>query len=230
LVLTEPSALVMVGVPQASVAVAVPAAGTLVGLQPRSLPAGQLVKVGGVTSTVQVKTCVQVAVFPQPSVAVYVRVCDRRQPLVLTEPSALVMVGVPQASVAVAVPAAGTPVGLQPRSLPAGQLVNVGGVTSTVQVNTCVQVAVFPQPSVAVYVRVCERRQPLLVTEPSALVMVGVPQASVAVAVPAAGTPVGLQPRSLPAGQLVNVGGVTSTVQVKTCVQVAVFPQPSVAV
>ena len=60
------------------------------------------------------------------------------------------MVGVPQASVAVAAPGAGMPVGLHPRSDPGGQNVNTGGVTSKVQVNTCVQVAVLLHPSVAV--------------------------------------------------------------------------------
>ena len=64
------------------------------------------------------------------------------------------------ASVAVAAPGPGIPVGLQPRLLPGGQNVNTGGNTSDVQVNTCEQVAVFQQPSVAVYVLVCERRQP----------------------------------------------------------------------
>ena len=37
-----------------------------------------------------------------------------------------------------------------PSSDPGGQNVNTGAVTSTVHVNTCVQVAVFPHPSVAV--------------------------------------------------------------------------------
>ncbi len=50
----------------------------------------------------------------------------------------------------------------------------------------------------------------MLVIEPREFVIVGVLQLSVAVAAPAPGTPVGLQPRSLPAGQKVNVGGVTS--------------------
>ena len=74
----------------------------------------------------------------------------RKQPSEVIDPSADVMVGVPQASVAVAAPGAGTLPGLQPRLLPGGQNVNVGGVTSAVQVNTCVQVAVLPQASVAV--------------------------------------------------------------------------------
>ena len=65
---------------------------------------------------------------------------------------------------------------------------------------------------------------------PSEDVIVGTPHASVAVADPGAGTPTGLQPRSDPTGQKVIVGGVTSTVHVKTCAQVAVLPQASVAV
>ena len=220
----------IVGAPQASVAVAAPGAGTPVGLQPRFEPGGQNVNVGGVTSTVQLNACAQVAVFKQPSVAVYVRVWKRKQPSEVIEPKEEVIVGAPQASVAVAAPGAGTPVGLHPRFEPGGQNVNVGGVISTVQVNTCVQVAVFKQPSVAVYVRVWKRKHPSVEMEPSDEVIVGAPQASVAVAAPAAGTPVGLQPRLEPGGHNVNVGGVISTVQVNTCVQVAVFKQPSVAV
>jgi hypothetical protein len=142
---------------------------------------------------------------------VYVRVCDRLHPLLVIDPSAEVIVGVPQLSVAIAVPAAGTPDGLQPRSEPAGHEVNTGGVVSSTQVKVWVQVAVLPQPSVAVYVRVCDRLHPLLVIDPSAEVIVGVPQLSVAVAVPAAGTPDGLQPRSEPAGHEVNTGGVASS-------------------
>ncbi len=178
------------------------------------------------------KTCVHVAVFPHPSVAVYVLVCVRKQPFGITAPSDDVMPGVPQSSVAVAAPGAGTPPpGLHPRSEPGGQNVNTGSVTSTVQVNTCVQVAVFPHPSVAVYVLVCVLKQPFGITAPSDDVMPGVPQSSVAVAAPGAGTPPpGLHPRSEPGGQNVKTGGVTSTVQVNTCVQVAVFPQASVAV
>ena len=152
------------------------------------------------------------------------------QPSVVTLPSAEVIVGVPHASVAVTVPGAGTPAGLQPRSDPAGHKVIVGGVTSTVQVNTCSHVAVLPQPSVAVYVRVCERKHPLVVMPPTADVIVGTPHASVAVAAPGAGIPAGLHPKSDPAGHNVIVGGVTSTVQVNTCAQVDVLPQPSVAV
>ena len=221
----------MPGVPQSSVAIAAPGAGTPPpGLHPRFEPGGQNVNTGDVTSTVQVNTCVQVAVFPQPSVAVYVLVCVLKQPFGITAPSDDVIPGVPQSSVAVATPGAGTLSGLHPRSEPTGQNVNTGGVTSTVQVNTCVQVDVFPHPSVAVYVLVCVLKHPSGITAPSDDVIPGVPQSSVAMAAPGAGIPIGLQPRSEPRGQKVNTGGVTSTVQVNTCVQVAVFPHPCVAV
>ena len=64
----------------------------------------------------------QVAVFPHPSVAVYVLVCDLKHPSGITDPSDDVMPGVPQSSVAVAAPGAGTPPpGLHPRSEPGGQ-------------------------------------------------------------------------------------------------------------
>ena len=125
-----------------------------------------------------------------------------------------VIVGVPHASVAVAAPGAGTPAGLQPKSPPGGQNVIVGGVTSNVQVKSCVQVEVLPQPSVAVYVRVWDLKQPFTVIAPNEDVIVGVPHASVAVAAPGAGTPAGLQPRSPPGGQNVQFCGVTATAHV----------------
>ena len=198
--ITTPNEEVIPGVPQSSVAVADPGAGTSVGLQPRFEPGGQKVNTGGVTSTVQVNTCVQVAVFPQPSVAIYVLVCDLKQPSGITDPSDDVMPGVPQSSVAMATPGAGTLSGLHPRSEPRGQNVNTGGVTSTVRVNTCVQVAVFPHPSVAVYVLVCVLKQPSGITAPNDEVIPGVPQSSVAMAAPGAGTADGLHPRSEPSG------------------------------
>src|SRR5690242_1277934 len=116
------------------------------------------------------------------------------------------MVGVPQLSVAVALPGPGTEDGLHPRSAPGGQNVNTGGTLSVVQVKCWAQVDMFPHASVAVYVRVCELEQLLVVTEPSELVIVGEPQLSVAVALPAAGTPDGLHPSAESAGQNVNIG------------------------
>jgi len=79
LLLTAPSDEVIVGVPQASVAVAEPRAAfisAVVGLQPRTPLAGVPVAVivGGVTSLVHVAVLEAVAVLPQPSVAVHVLV------------------------------------------------------------------------------------------------------------------------------------------------------------
>ena len=54
-VFTEPSAFVIFGEPQLSVAVALPAAGTPVGLQPKAESAGQKVNTGAEVSVVQVK-------------------------------------------------------------------------------------------------------------------------------------------------------------------------------
>ena len=56
----DPNEFVIVGVPQLSVAVAIPGPGTSEGLQPRSDPAGQNVKDGGVTSTT-FTICVQIS-------------------------------------------------------------------------------------------------------------------------------------------------------------------------
>ena len=127
--------------------------------------------------------------MPHASVAVQVIVLERPQVLVLIMlPAEQVTVGVLQPSVAegaVTLPQVGT-VGLHPRSLPGVQLVNVGGVTSIIRLNTCVQVDELPQASVA----------------------------DGAVTLPQVGT-AGLHPKSLPGVQLVNVGGVMSSVHVQ---------------
>ena len=78
-----------------------------------------------------------VEVFPQWSVAVYVLVLDLVQvPVVTVPPSEQDTEVVPQISEAVAVPQLGTDVGLHPKSDPGGHEVKVGGVTSTIHVNT----------------------------------------------------------------------------------------------
>jgi len=110
--------------------------------------------------------------------------------VLVTAPSVEVGVTGPQLSVAVAVPKAKSIVaeeGLHPGIAPlAGVPVAVitGAVISNVHVAVRDAVAVFPQPSVAVHVLVCERKQPVLVTAPSVEVGVTGPQLSVAVAVP----------------------------------------------
>jgi hypothetical protein len=99
---------VTVGVPHASVAVAVPNARSIseaVGLQPSVKLFPEVEMVGAVTSAVHVAVRDAVEVLPQASIAVNVLVCD-----LLHDPVAAavlaVTVGVPHASVAVAVPKA----------------------------------------------------------------------------------------------------------------------------
>lgn len=70
LVDTVPRDDVIVGEPQSSVAVALPAAGTEDGLHPSVESGGQNVNTGATVSTVQVNTSVQVTVLPHASVAV----------------------------------------------------------------------------------------------------------------------------------------------------------------
>src|SRR6266487_1402443 len=97
----------MVGVPQASVAVAVPNAPFIAaedGLHPSASVPPVAVSVGAVTSNVHVAVRDVVDVLPQPSVAVHVLVCERPQPLLCTAPSDEVSVGVLHASVATALP------------------------------------------------------------------------------------------------------------------------------
>jgi hypothetical protein len=131
---TAPSDEVILALPQSSVAVALPAAGTPDGLHPSVESAGQKVNTGATESTVHVNTSVHVTVLPHASVAVYVLFCTRVHPLAITEPREFVIVGVPQLSVAVALPGAGTPEGLHPKSEPGGQNVNTGATESVVQV------------------------------------------------------------------------------------------------
>ena len=134
-----------VGVPHASVAVAVPSAPSIAaedGLHPSTPFAGvpPVVITGAVTSTVQVAVRDVAAVLPHSSTAVNVLVCERRHPLDCILASDDVTVGVEQASVAVAEPKAALIAedeGLQPKAPFAGvpDAVTVGG-TVSVQIST----------------------------------------------------------------------------------------------
>src|SRR6185503_15546749 len=89
-VVTVPSVTVIVGVPQASEAVAEPSPALIseaAGLHPRDVAVPFAVIVGGVTSLVHVTVLEAVAVLPQASLAVNVLVCVRSQPLLLIDPS-----------------------------------------------------------------------------------------------------------------------------------------------
>src|SRR4030095_13431060 len=191
---------------------------------------------GGVTSAVQVTVRAAVEVLPQKSRAVNVLVCERLHPLLLTEPSLEVTVGVPQASVAVAVPRApfiSPPDGLHASVVVVPPEVITGGVTSAVHVTVRDAVAVLPQASLAVNVLVCERPHPLLLTLPSLEETVGVPQASVAVAVPSElliSPADGLHPSVNDPPPVVRIGGVLSEVHVTVREAEAVLLQASLAV
>src|SRR5204862_8356176 len=102
----------MLGVPQLSLAVAVPAEGTEAGLHPRLEPAGHEVNTGASVSTVHVNVCVHVDELPQASVRSEERRVGMEYRLRLTLPRDEVMLGVPQLSLAVAVPAEGIEAGL----------------------------------------------------------------------------------------------------------------------
>jgi hypothetical protein len=157
---TLPSLDDTVGVPQASVAVAVPRAPFISpaeGLQPSVVVVPPDVSVGGVTSEVHVAVLEHVDVLPQASLAVNVLVCEREHPLLDTLPSLDDTVGVLQASVAVAVPRAPfiSPAdGLQPSVVVVPPDVSVGGVTSSIHVTVRDAVDVLPQKSLAVNVLV----------------------------------------------------------------------------
>jgi len=158
---------VTVGVPHASVEDAEPSEPSIAadeGLQPSVKLPPVAVIVGAVLSLDHCTVRDVAAVLPQASVAVNVLVCDFTQspvmPLVLE-----VTVAVPQASVAVAEPSAASICavdGLHKVNGPAPVAVIVGAVRSAVHVAVRDVVAVFPHASVAVNVRVCERKHPLL--------------------------------------------------------------------
>jgi hypothetical protein len=239
LLTTAPSVDVTVGVPQASVAVALPRAeliAAVVGLQPGVRLVPVAVSVGGVISTVHVAVLDVVAVLPQPSVAVHILVCVRLQLLLTIVPSVDVSVGVPQTSVAVAVPSAPSIAaveGLHPSASVLPVAVIVGAVISTVHVMVLEVVDELPHPSAAVHVLVCDLLHPLLTIVPSVEVIVGVPQASVAVAVPSAeliADVEGLHPNASVVPVAVMVGGVISSVHVAVLDAVDVLPHASFAV
>ena len=143
------SAEVNVGVPQLSVTVGV----VQDGVPEHSIleGPGNPERTGGIVSST-LMVCVAVAVLPQSSVAVQVRVMLNslgQVPLVVT--SANVKTGVPQLSVAVGVVQDGVPEHSIVKA--PGRPDMTGGMVSSTLI-VCDAVAVFPQRSVAVQVRV----------------------------------------------------------------------------
>jgi hypothetical protein len=231
--------VILVTVPQASVAVAEPKAlliSDAAGLQPSDVAVPLAVIVGGVRSLVHVTVLAAVAVLPQPSTAVNVLVCDLPHPVELILPSEeVILVTGPQASVAVALPNAlliSDAAGLHASEVAVPVAVIVGGVLSCVHVTVLAAVAELPQPSEAINVLVCEALHPLVITAASVKVTIGVPHAAVAVAEPSAAViseAEGLQPR-VPEGDTIIVGGLGALVHVTVLEVVAELPHPSMAV
>jgi len=134
------------------------------GLHPSGVLLPFTVIVGPVTSSVHAAVRDEVTVLPQASDAVNVLVCERKHPLLLTEPVVVVTVGVPHASVAEALPNAASIaalVGLHPSGASMPLAVSDGGAISSVQVAVLEVVVELPHISVAVHVLVCEREHPL---------------------------------------------------------------------
>jgi hypothetical protein len=234
-----PSLELSVGVPHASVAVAVPRAAVISpaeGLHPSVVVVPPVAITEAVLSADHVIVLDAVAELPQTSLAVNVLVCEREQLLLVTLPSLEVIVVLPQASVAVAVPSAAfmSPTeGLHSSVVVVPPVVIAGAVLSKDHVIVLEAVAVLPQASLAVHVLVCEREQLLLVTLPSLEVIVVLPQASVAVAVPRAAliSPAeGLQPSVVVVPPVVITGAVLSKDHVIVLEAIAVLPQASIAV
>jgi hypothetical protein len=180
------------GVPQLSVAEAVPSAALIwaaEGLQPAFSVEPEAVISGAVVSITQVMVLEVPDTLPQASEAVKVLVWVRLHPLRMTFPSLNDINGVPQLSVAEAVPSAAlicAAVGLQPAFNVVPEAVISGTIVSITQVMVREVPDTFPQASVAVKVLVCVRLQPLEMTFPSLNDTTGVPQLSVAEAVPSA--------------------------------------------
>jgi hypothetical protein len=159
-IITVPSLNDTTGVPQLSVAEAVPSAALIcaeVGLQPAFNVVPEAVISGAVVSTTQVMVRDVPDIFPQASVAVKVLVCVRLHPMEMIFPSLNDITGIPQLSVAEAVPSAAliwAAVGLQPAFNVVPEAVISGAVVSTIQVMVREVVEIFPQASVAVKVLV----------------------------------------------------------------------------
>src|SRR6185436_17707858 len=232
---TGPSVNDTVGMPQASVAVAVPRAASIrpaAGLHASVNVVPVAVITGGTRSAVQVTVLEVVALLPQASIAVNVLVCVCVH-VPVTGPSVNDTVGMPQASVAVAVPRAASirpAAGLHASVSVVPVAVITGGTRSAVQVTVLEVVALLPQASIAVNVLVCVCVH-VPVTGPSVNDTVGMPQASVAVPRAASIRPAaGLHASVNVVPVAVITGGTRSAVQVTVLEVVALLPQASIAV
>ena len=236
---TLPSLEVMVVLPQASVADAVPRAPLISaadGLHPNVVVVPPVVIDGTALSTDHVIVLDAVAVLPQASLTVNVLVCEREQLVLVILPSLEVMVVLPHASVADAVPRAAlisAADGLHPNVVVVPLVVIDGMALSADHVIVLYAVAVLPQASLTLKVLVCEREQLVVIILPSLEVIVVLPHASVAVAVPSAAlisAADGLQPNVVAVPPVVIDGIALSADHVIVLDAVAVLPQASLAV
>ena len=106
---------------------------------------------------------------------------------------------------------------------------NAGGVLSAVHVTVLEAVAVLPQTSIAVQVRVCDREQVFVAIGPSLGVNVEPPQSSVAVAVPSAAL-ISLETGLHPKVNVVPEGVMVTAVIERTTLFVLLHPYASVSV
>src|SRR5439155_18813513 len=176
--------------------------------------------------------CRQLALLPQPSVAVHVRkIAPLPVQLVLSNASTKLILLTPlHVSVTEAVPVLSVVVAMvHSRVRSAGQVMTGG--TVSLKAMICRHVALLPQPSVAVQVRrIMPLPVQLVLSNASAKLMLTIPlHVSVAVAMPVlsvVGAMVHSSVRS--AGQVMTGGAVSLKLMV--CRHVALLPQPSVAV
>src|SRR4026207_1870390 len=227
----SPTCVITIGPVQLSVAVTNVTSGGGTGPLHTMVGAAGHVIVGGVTSTVLVIVCTQVALLPHASVALYVLKIVSVQPDVLVwSPTCVITIGPVQLSVAVTNVTSGGGTGPLHTMVGAAGHVIVGGVTSTVLVIVCTQVALLPHASVALYVLKIVSVQPdVLVWSPTCVITIGPVQLSVAVITVMSGAGTGPLHTMVGAAGHVITGGVTSTVLVIVCTQVALLPHASVA-
>ena len=159
---TGPVIDVIVGVPHASVAVAVPNAAlisAMLGLHAKVFVVPVAVIVGAIRSLVKVTVCEAVAVLLHASIPVHNLVTLTEQPLTTSGCTVPIAVRpVEQLSVVVAVPKAlftSVGDGLHVSAVD-GESVITGAIRSLVQITVLVAVAELPQPSEAVNVLICD--------------------------------------------------------------------------
>src|SRR5690349_20947654 len=188
---------------------------------------GKALIVGGVTSSTLI-VCVAVAVLPQSSVAVHVRVIENEPAQAPGVVTSLKVSSTSASHRSVAVGVVHDGVASQLMVEAGGKALIVGGVTSSTLI-VCVAVAVLPQSSVAVHVRVIENEPAQAPGVVTSLKVSSTSASHRSVAVGVVHDGVASQLMVVAPGSVEITGGVTSSTLI-VCVAVAVLPQSSVAV